>query len=854
MPLLSIKNNTLIKDHWSNWSPYASTLFATAQGASLGSFIGGPFGFIMGGALGFSTNLLDEMLIANNFYNKHYLGNIFFWSTAISASSYIEIIKPPPLITVAVSTAISYYHEDLLDFSNKVDIPMESLIALRKFLNYDSLPTQNTLTNLYKDEYLFSVLMEHALNIFKIIFDTYVDFTLGVYNSKHYIIPFIQKLLSTNKEAQDSFYQSLYKTIGLHTAKEAFDIAIKDRQHAISEKQSRLILNKSSIFQTSEEARKLVSINRQEGEIITKSLVGDLYTLKKETSLLDHEIKHSLEFISAAHIALRIYPNIFVLYLTINLFNQHILKYKNKELKLHNEDRQLYQSQAENTLYDIVNNQESIILRDGSEFMTHKMNKDLFDLKTSQSHINNDYLFRKIIDTVSSFFKCLIEMGMIEALLLEKLTIDQFALIIKDINPKRNSFVNSNIEAQKNNIKSLKALSNLNRIFKSIDTKTVKASRHATLEDKIIIKNYSLYLKDQELVKIGYLEFEKGYVYALTGESGSGKTSMLIDLYKGVVGALKSYGEIYVPDKLRFFFIDQKVFLPKGLTLKEIIYFPKIITSITKDEIDILDTKILDLLGEFEVFSIPINANSRDFLLEKLDNKDFKLSGGQTKKIAIIQAIIYHPEILIMDETFEGLDKKILRKIQFSIKKYLPDTTIIVVDHHLEANNDNNFYDLEINFVYYKFLLLIDNSLHLSPEEIGLFFEEDKLFCRTHKNERIFEIQVSNKNSFGISIDLYKKLKNLSNDIDYSSVSFITLDLEQNDKHQIKNALSQHGNIVNNTWVELHNLSPDNNLLHNSHLSLEENNISYNFETEKIESQSFQPTCVCLGDSKCDLP
>ncbi len=70
----------------------------------------------------------------------------------------------------------------------------------------------------------------------------------------------------------------------------------------------------------------------------------------------------------------------------------------------------------------------------------------------------------------------------------------------------------------------------------------------------------------------------------------------------------------------------------------------------------------------------------------------------EPKKITIILAIIKKPDILILDEIFNGLDKGSVIKIQRMLKKYLPNTLILVVDHHAQNNNYNNFYEEELHF------------------------------------------------------------------------------------------------------------------------------------------------------------
>ena len=80
------------------------------------------------------------------------------------------------------------------------------------------------------------------------------------------------------------------------------------------------------------------------------------------------------------------------------------------------------------------------------------------------------------------------------------------------------------------------------------------------------------------------------------------------------------------------------------------------------------------------------------------NNWAVRLSGGEAKKTQIVSAIIKKPDILILDEIFTGLDPKSKVIIQRMLKKYLPNTLILVVDHEAHGNNYDSFYDQELYF------------------------------------------------------------------------------------------------------------------------------------------------------------
>ena len=68
------------------------------------------------------------------------------------------------------------------------------------------------------------------------------------------------------------------------------------------------------------------------------------------------------------------------------------------------------------------------------------------------------------------------------------------------------------------------------------------------------------------------------------------------------------------------------------------------------------------------------------------------LSGGQKQKIKIISAIMQEPDVLILDEAFNGLDKKSIDLIQAIIIEQLPNILVISIDHSSIENNSTGFY------------------------------------------------------------------------------------------------------------------------------------------------------------------
>jgi ABC-type multidrug transport system ATPase subunit len=256
--------------------------------------------------------------------------------------------------------------------------------------------------------------------------------------------------------------------------------------------------------------------------------------------------------------------------------------------------------------------------------------------------------------------------------------------------------------------------------------------------DRIIRDGNQLMLKDLEigitdkitketivriLLTVKDLKLDMGKVYAVTGETGCGKTSLLSKI-KGIrENGISGKGYIYYPSingkDPKIIMLSQQEYFPLDSSLYEVILYPDRVISDKNSARETADEKreeIASLLKEIGLYTFrdidkkggSSNINTNDENKEGKENqealnldskKDWYtvLSGGEKKKITIVSAIIKKPDILILDEIFNGLDPKSIIVVQRMLKKYLPNTLILSVDHHAQDNN-YDFYDAELQF------------------------------------------------------------------------------------------------------------------------------------------------------------
>ncbi|MBE5926544.1 MAG: ATP-binding cassette domain-containing protein [Lachnospiraceae bacterium] len=192
------------------------------------------------------------------------------------------------------------------------------------------------------------------------------------------------------------------------------------------------------------------------------------------------------------------------------------------------------------------------------------------------------------------------------------------------------------------------------------------------MENVIEVKDVDLIIgKDQILNNIN-VSFEKGKIHGLIGRNGSGKT-MLMKCICGFVRYTK--GEIYVEGKnigkdIDFpknigIIIETPGFIPYYSGYKNLKLLAGLKNKIGKKEIE----ETLEIVG----------------LDPKLKKSVRKYSLGMRQRLGMAQAIMENPDILILDEPMNGLDKQgvaDMREILLKLKEQ--GKTIMLASHSSE--------------------------------------------------------------------------------------------------------------------------------------------------------------------------
>ena len=160
---------------------------------------------------------------------------------------------------------------------------------------------------------------------------------------------------------------------------------------------------------------------------------------------------------------------------------------------------------------------------------------------------------------------------------------------------------------------------------------------------KIEIEHVSKKIKDAKVLDDVCMTLESGNIYGLQGVNGSGKT-MLMRAVSGLMyptsGTIKIDGKVLgrdmaFPQKIGLL-IENPAFIDSYTGYDNL----KMLASINKENVDIY--KALELVG-----------------LKPDDKRKFrKYSLGMKQRLGIACAIMEDPQLLLLDEPFNALDKK----------------------------------------------------------------------------------------------------------------------------------------------------------------------------------------------------
>jgi len=144
----------------------------------------------------------------------------------------------------------------------------------------------------------------------------------------------------------------------------------------------------------------------------------------------------------------------------------------------------------------------------------------------------------------------------------------------------------------------------------------------------------------------------------LLGPSGSGKTTiltMLAGFEAPTTGEILMNGKAITglpPHRRNIGVVFQNYALFPHMTVAQNVDFPLRVRQVPRGERETRTREALEMVG----------------LGQHLDRRPSQLSGGQQQRVALARALVFHPDLILMDEPLGALDNALRKRMQFEIK------------------------------------------------------------------------------------------------------------------------------------------------------------------------------------------
>ena len=155
----------------------------------------------------------------------------------------------------------------------------------------------------------------------------------------------------------------------------------------------------------------------------------------------------------------------------------------------------------------------------------------------------------------------------------------------------------------------------------------------------------------------------KGEIFAFLGSNGAGKTTT-IKMILGLVGI--DSGEVKIAENIRIGYSPETPYFPPFLTGYEVLEYYAGIQKISKDERKTEIPKLLETVG-----------------LENDKTRVKNYSKGMLQRLALAQALLGDPELIILDEPTAGLDALGRLEIMQLIEKLKKSGKTIIINSHI---------------------------------------------------------------------------------------------------------------------------------------------------------------------------
>ncbi len=220
----------------------------------------------------------------------------------------------------------------------------------------------------------------------------------------------------------------------------------------------------------------------------------------------------------------------------------------------------------------------------------------------------------------------------------------------------------------------------------------------AILEAKDIIKQYKRAGITVTALNRASIKVEQGEFVAITGVSGSGK-STFINICAGL--DTPNAGSVMLGGRMITSLSGDELTEYRGKHVGFVFQSHKLIPHLTAYENILLPLNAADRKHEKHEERLKLLINKLG-LSDRLGHLPSELSGGQAQRVAIARSLIHYPRILFADEPTGNLDRKNADEVVsllLELRDSLNQTMVVVTHDPKTAERADRIYNMENGFL-----------------------------------------------------------------------------------------------------------------------------------------------------------
>lgn len=190
---------------------------------------------------------------------------------------------------------------------------------------------------------------------------------------------------------------------------------------------------------------------------------------------------------------------------------------------------------------------------------------------------------------------------------------------------------------------------------------------------KLEIKNVSKKFGENVVIDDVSLTFTEGKIYGFIGRNGSGKSvffKMICGFYSPTSGSILLNGNDYIANNE----------FPQNT--RALIEKPKFLPDLSGYENLELLASVQNLIGKKEIDEILLKLN----LTKEANKKYSKYSLGTKQKLGIAQVLMENPDLIILDEPFNGVENDTAENIRKLLLEEKKKKKIILIASHIKED------------------------------------------------------------------------------------------------------------------------------------------------------------------------